>query len=38
MRELDFDMFMSYDSGRAFYRGLLIYGSFYLFKKYAVSK
>jgi hypothetical protein len=37
MRELDFDFFMSQDAGRAFYRGLFIYGSLYLIKNYSIS-
>ena len=33
MKELDFDIFLSNDAGRSFYRGLVIYGSFYAFIK-----
>ena len=33
MKELDFDIFVKHDAGKAFYRGLFIYGAFYSFKK-----
>ena len=35
MKELDFDTFVIHDAGKAFYRGLIIYGAFYSFKKYS---
>ena len=34
MRELDFDIGAGQDAGKAFYRGLLIYGGFYLFQNF----
>ena len=37
MRELDFDMFFTYDAGKSFYRGLFIYAGLYMFKNYSVS-
>ena len=37
MRELDFDLFMSQEAGRTFYRGLFIYLGLNLFKTYSVS-
>ena len=37
MKELDFDMFMSQDAGRAFYRALIIYGGLHCLKTYSVS-
>jgi len=33
MKELDFDTFVKHDAGKAFYRGLFIYGAFLTFKK-----
>ncbi len=37
MKELDFDMFLSQNGGRAFYRGLLIYGGLSAFRAAAMS-
>jgi len=31
MKELDFDIFVTQDAGRAVYRGMLIYASFLAF-------
>ena len=37
MKELDFDLFMSQEAGRTFYRGLLLFGSLYTLRHYSVS-
>jgi hypothetical protein len=34
MRELDFDIFVTQTAGRALYRSLFIYGSFFVFHRY----